>query len=131
MTDVSMELHNQMGLDALEAEGTGAFQMEDVSFLRRVLVSPFPFFLDRFLTSSSLSSLHSQPPIDQAEYIPQGDDAHIEDKDLVASPPSSPNKESTAPVISSPLTGSHVRRKSTLPLDPQVLRDLQNHRSLE
>jgi len=53
MTDVSMELHNQMGLDALEAEGTGAFQMEDVSFLRRVLVSPFPFFLpfsDLFLS---------------------------------------------------------------------------------
>jgi serine/threonine-protein phosphatase 2A regulatory subunit B' len=25
----------------------------------------------------------------------------------------------------------HVRRKSTLPIDPQVLRDLQAHRSLE
>jgi hypothetical protein len=25
----------------------------------------------------------------------------------------------------------HVRRKSTLPIDPQVLRDLQAHKSLE
>ncbi|KAL7416477.1 protein phosphatase PP2A0 B subunit gamma isoform [Mrakia frigida] len=99
MTDVSMELHNQMGLDALEAEGTAAFQMED-------------------------------PPIDQAEYIPQGDDVDIEEKDVPLT--ATPTKESVAPSNSSPLGGSsHVRRKSTLPLDPQVLRDLQNHRSLE
>ena len=94
MTDVSMELHNNIGMESFASDGPGAFQMETA-------------------------------PVDRTELIPQGDQVPAEDA------PATPGGSESNPPVSSPGQSPHVRRKSALPLDPQVLRDLQAHRSLE
>ncbi|CDZ97319.1 Serine/threonine protein phosphatase 2A, regulatory subunit [Phaffia rhodozyma] len=92
MTDVSMELQNNIGMDSFASDGGlgGApFQLESI-------------------------------PVDRTEMVPQG-----EHEDFGLSPTTAAAAASTSP------GGPHVRRKSALPLDPQVLRDLRAHRSLE
>lgn len=123
MTDVSIELHQSIegGMDSFTSDGPGgaagggpAFQMESVSSCALACRLASHHGL-RYLSRSS------QGPVDRTEMMPQGAHADVDETLTAPLPSSSPGGQPSP----------HVRRKSALPLDPQVIRDLQAHRSLE